>query len=106
MLKSIASAIAKANGDDFDALPLDRHDARRRWQESGVFYDPGHLFRADYLAMARAAVEAIREPSKAMVRAGDDCHSYAFGVSTPTEYAEVEVIYSAMISVILDECTK
>ena len=67
MVEKVAKAIADAAGSDFDRLP--------------ATHGPGHGLRNMYLRMARAAIEAMRETTEAMLTAGDDCcGEYGCGV--------------------------
>lgn len=58
MVERVARAIALAGGTEFDKLPAS--------------HGPGFGMRQMYLSMARAAIEAMREPTEAMIAAGDE----------------------------------
>ena len=61
MVERVARAIAAANrANDWDKI--DENDV----------CDRGYLLRRDYLALARAAIEAMREPTEQMIEAGDE----------------------------------
>lgn len=47
---------------------------------------------------ARAAIDALMEPTPEMIEAGDACHIYRDHVATPVEYAESETVFRAMIA--------
>lgn len=55
MVERVARAIADAGGSDFDQLPSK--------------HGPGFGLRNMYMNMARAAIEAMREPTEAMSEA-------------------------------------
>lgn len=79
MVKRLARAICAAYGDEYDEQPADLAalEALRR-RENGSRYDgihphdPGLPTQADWDECARAALQAIREPTKAMVLTGDN----------------------------------
>ena len=52
-------------------------------------------------AMARAALAAMREPTEAMVGAGDGCHEYYPFSSSVSSAADAETVWRAMIDAAL-----
>jgi hypothetical protein len=66
-LKEVARALAKENGDDFDLIPRDK----AHWVEMGSGRGVNELRQHDYLGMARAAIDAMREPTSEMERVGN-----------------------------------
>lgn len=94
MVERVARAIAAENGDDFAALP----DSKADWIAAGGsfggrFRDINEPRKSDYLEMARAAIEAMREPNEAMLEAGEK-------IVDPHD-ASVERGYAAMIDAAL-----
>ena len=70
MVERIARAIAKRHGDDFDAIPADKYEwTQNHGQFGGRFRDVNEPYKVDYLDMAAAAIEAMREPTDAMCNA-------------------------------------
>jgi len=74
MVEKIARAIADANGDDFATLAENRAALRREWEKGDIYYALAQgkygFHQSDYLDMARAALEAMKEPSEEMIFAG------------------------------------
>lgn len=67
MVERVARELAKNAGWDWDALPF----SRAEWRPSHrVDYTAMH--QTDYLAAARVAIEAMREPTEAMMEAADE----------------------------------
>jgi hypothetical protein len=74
MVERVAMAIAKENGDDFDAIPKDKPDwTAQRGIFAGRSRDINEPFQCDYLGQARAAIEAMREPTVDMLAAAYPC---------------------------------
>lgn len=79
MVKRLARAICASYGDEYDEQPADLAalEALRR-RENGSRYDgvhphdPGLPTQADWDECARAALQAMREPTEAMLEAGLD----------------------------------
>lgn len=90
MLERVARAMAGHFGQNFDDLPKDKQDRRDRLR-STQDYVPDHD-QSDVLEAARAALEAMLEPSIDMCAAGR-----AFG----DDYAAGDV-WKAMIQAALD----
>ena len=72
MVERVARAIAERNGDNYDEIPKHKPD----WTQSGGmfagrFRDVNEPYQTDYEDMAEAAIEAMREPTEAMLKAGD-----------------------------------
>jgi hypothetical protein len=60
MEEAVARAIAKANGDDYDALPADKREwIAKQGMFGGRFRDVNEPRKADYLDMADAAIKAV-----------------------------------------------
>lgn len=73
MIERVARAIATENGDDYDKIP----DSKSEWNKEhgefdGRFRDVNEPSKADYLAMAKAALVALIPPTQAMISAGYD----------------------------------
>lgn len=73
-------------------------------------YKPGYRFddthdaeRAFLLGEADAVLKAMREPTEAMVAAGDACDERDEFTATPRHAAECEVHWQAMIDAALSE---
>jgi len=68
MIERVARAIAKANGDNFTLIPKDKSDwTTNRGLFAERFRDINEPFKGDYLEMAEAAIEAMREPTEEML---------------------------------------
>lgn len=62
LLERVARAIAEENGDTFDDLPIAKwHWTEWRGQFGGRFRDVNEPFQSSYIAMANAAITAMRE---------------------------------------------
>lgn len=97
MVKRVARVIAKENGDDYDSIPASKSDwTRNGGMFGGRFRDVNEPYQTDYDDMARAAIEAMREPTNAMVDRVEDAYG---GLSTLT----VQYVWSAMIDAALGE---
>lgn len=95
MVERVARAMAKQNGDDYDHIPLDKADwTAQRGMFGGRFRDLSELMQVDYDEMARAAIEALLQPTVAMLWAGEDNLD---GVG------DVSCIFAAMIQEALKE---
>jgi hypothetical protein len=76
MIERVARAIAKEHGDDFDAVPRDKgHWIDERGTFDGRYRDVNEPFQPHYIAMARAAIAAMREPTEEMLEAGNSWYS-------------------------------
>lgn len=72
MVERVARAIAKRHGDEFDAIAEDKPDwTANRGNFGGRFRDVNEPYKSDYLDMAEAAIEAMREPTEAMIDEAD-----------------------------------
>lgn len=67
MIEKVARACATAGGNDWDKLP-DKHG-------------PGFSLKQMYRGMARAAIKALREPTKEM-RMHEDCDRWLWSCHT------------------------
>lgn len=85
MVEKVARAIAAEMGTDWGG-PLG---------ESDLSFLP---YKARYMSMARAAIEAMREPTEAMKEAGFQAGHLGDG---EWEYADPESAYTAMIDAAL-----
>ena len=70
MRERVARAIAHENGDDWDDVPDNKTDWNRRCGPAGR--DINAPFKPDYRDVADAALAAMREPSEAMRKAGQE----------------------------------
>lgn len=71
MLEKVARRLAEALGDNLDDAFANKSEWNAaRGEKGGRFRDINEPFRDDYLQAARAALEALREPSEGMVEAG------------------------------------
>lgn len=60
MIKRVAAAIARQNGDDYDSVPADKGDwTRKGGMFGGRFREVNEPYQTDYDEMARAAIEAM-----------------------------------------------
>lgn len=83
MVNKVAKAIADAAGSDFDRLP--------------ATHGPGHGLRNMYLRMARAAIEAMRQPTEAMI-------DHAHAVTMPdSDNMQCPSFYRAMVDAALKD---
>lgn len=72
MIEQVARAIAMAHGDKWDDVPDDKANwVENRGQFGGRFRDVNENFKDCYRDEARAAIEAMREPTEAMIDACD-----------------------------------
>lgn len=72
MVERVARAIAKDFGEDFDEVPRDKkHRIEAHSIFGGRYRDVNEPFQYDYLGSARAAIEAMREPTEGMGDSGD-----------------------------------
>lgn len=94
MVERVARALAIADGKDPDAPAWVRGYGRRE-QAFGI------CWRDQYSLKARSAIEAMREPTRAMEDAADDCDERLPFVSTPLHAAEGDVHWRAMIDAAL-----
>lgn len=71
MIERVACVIATELGDDFDLAIADR-GAWRKSQgiKDGRYRDINEPTQADFLELARAAIQAMREPTERMLHAG------------------------------------
>lgn len=70
MIERVARALAERHGDNWDDIPDHKgHWVKERGYFGGRFRDVNERFRCDYLDEAEAAIEAIREPTDAMLNA-------------------------------------
>lgn len=93
MVEKVARAMMVAkNGGDY-------------WDEMSDDSDVDYVGRTEALKMARAAIEAMREPTDAMKLAADRAMTGVFywNYEVKDESASGAVIYSAMIDKALDE---
>ncbi|MEQ9634588.1 MAG: hypothetical protein RLW68_00740 [Devosia marina] len=73
MVEKIARAIAGRNGDDYDKIPKHKSDwTANGGMFGGRFRDVNEPYQTDYDEMARAALEAMREPTLDMIEAGQE----------------------------------
>ena len=89
MIERVARAISGHFGPVFDDLPKDRKAQRLSIRQGDAYCDT----QDDMLEAARAAIEAMREPTERMVQAGWATNGYR-GDMTKAEW-------SAMIDVAL-----
>jgi hypothetical protein len=73
MIERVAKAIAIAHGDKWEDVP----ESQKQWisqrgRFGGRFRGINEYFKDCYLDAARAAIEAMREPTDGMIVAGDD----------------------------------
>ncbi len=62
LLEHVARAIAEENGDTFDAIPLAKwHWIEHRGEFGGRFRDVNEPYQSAYIAMANAAITAMRD---------------------------------------------
>lgn len=66
MVVRVARAIAGHFGPEFDELPVDRKAQRLSIRQGDAYCD----HQAEMLDAARAAIEAMREPTEAMTHCG------------------------------------
>ena len=95
MIWRVATAIALHNGDDIDKIP----ESKSQWNaERGYFAeryrDINEPFVGDYIEMAYAAVEAMKEPTKGM----EEARIYNSWAGYPEDKG-----YTAMIDAALKE---
>lgn len=83
MVKRLARAICAAYGDEYDEQPADLTalEALRRREKGSRYdgihpHDPGLPTQADWDECARAALQAMGEPTDAMLEAGLDCGAW------------------------------
>lgn len=63
-VEAAARAMAKENGDDFDSIPVGKAEwTHAQGKFGGRYRDINEPMRSDYLSMARAALEAARNPA-------------------------------------------
>ena len=68
MVERVARAICAAYGDDFDDQPKDLDALRERNKTQDIrAHDPGLPTQDDWRECAKAAIEAMRAPTAAMV---------------------------------------
>lgn len=87
-VEEVAREIAKANGDEYGSIPLDKSD----WKSAhglfgGTFRDVNEPTQADYDDMARAAIAAMRKPTEAMMMAFHDDEVFHCNSSFEAEWA-------------------
>jgi hypothetical protein len=71
MVERVARAIANGLGDEFDNAFNGKSDwIYARGEKGGRFRDCNEPTQDDYLGAARAAIEAMREPTDEMIEAG------------------------------------
>ena len=60
IIQTVARAIAKTRGDDFDRVPVNKSDwTRGQGNFQGRFRDVNEPFQCDYVEMATAAITAF-----------------------------------------------
>ena len=74
IVERVARIIADQVGDGFDNAHRNKpHWVETRGESGGRFRDVNEPRQNDYLDAARAAIAALREPSDAMIEAGEMC---------------------------------
>lgn len=99
MVERVARAIATELGADLDTAFADKTEwtNMRGTDAAGRWRDINEPFKSDYLAAARAAIEAMREPTGGMLKAGfKNTLNDAFDT-------EVSYIWQAMIDAALGD---
>lgn len=97
VVERVARAIADQLGDDFDAAFVSKVGwVAARGESGGRFRDINEPFQGDYLASARAAIEAMREPTTQMLAAVDDEASDKFVARGRAYSAWVSMIDAAL----------
>lgn len=62
VVEKVARAIAKSNGDDFDAIPAHKREwVAKQGMFGGQFRDINQPFKSDYLDMGAAAILAMQD---------------------------------------------
>jgi hypothetical protein len=98
MIEKVARAIALRNGDQYDAIARDKpHWVEERGQFGGRFRDVNEPYQVDYLDMAEAALEAMRDPSREMTDAVDDLGRPMF--TSPED--SIEGVWRSMVEAAL-----
>lgn len=83
MIERVAKALAKCHGDNWDDLPANKsHWTAQRGQFGGRFRDVNERYRCDYLDEAEAAIEAMEDPTEAMIEAGNCRTSVSASMNT------------------------
>jgi len=100
MVERVARAIATELGANLDTAFADKTEwtNMRGTDAAGRWRDINEPFKSDYLAAARAAIQAMREPSDGMVEAGWRAKEYGM-----TLEESVAATWPAMITAALGE---
>lgn len=108
MVERMARALAAANGDEWSLLARNKAHRSQMWVEGtrkAYTYTRASgqhgFFQDDYLDMARAALDAMKEPSEGMMFAGGTKHKNLDLAKPPAFYARQ--IYWSMIAAALKE---
>lgn len=96
LLEAVARAIAKANGDDYDAIPAGKSEwVANRGEFAGRYRDANEPYRIDYEDQALAAIDALhailREPTPEMV-----AYTLPLTSGTPHDPAAQRIAESAL----------
>lgn len=108
MIEKVARAMAKQNGDDYGHLPLDKTDwTAGRGMFGGRFRELAEPMQVDYDEMARAAIEAMMEPTDSMkLDGGFKCEAIMFEDDpdgTGVIFNDMGHVYRVMIQAALKE---
>lgn len=102
MLEKAARRLAEALGDNLDDAFANKSEWNAaRGEKGGRFRDINEPFRDDYLQAARAVLEALREPSGGMLKAGAE----GYGEASVADFEEdaIRMAHTAMIDHVLKE---
>jgi hypothetical protein len=107
MIERVARAIAEASGDRFEDVPLAKwHWTEKRGEFGGRFRDVNEPYQSDYIYKARAAIEAMREPTPAMLAlVNDDDICFYQELHDLADESTVKEIWQTLIDASLKETT-
>lgn len=106
MVERVARAIATELGADLDTAFADKTEwtNMRGTDAAGRWRDINEPFKSDYLAAARAAIEAMREPTIKMASQGLKEWQCATDTGDlDTDAHDMELIWKAMIQAALGD---
>jgi len=107
MVERVARAIAQGLGDDFDHAFTGKSEwISERGEKGGRLRDVNEPMQSDYLEAARAAIEAMSEPTEAMVETACKSHKAGIELSNGRECTRIHNArfrWQAMITAALGE---